>query len=642
MNLWHDSIKFNPVKIMKHPMDLTYWLLRKFFSFVLSIFFREMHARGRHNVPDGPVIFVIAPHHNQFVDPLAVMKTNPRQVRYIIAQKSMKRFFIGFLARLFRTVGVTRSIDLSKPLSGKMTMPDPTGHPRRLFCDRDVTNEIFSSNEIFLACGKSENVVERVDKHLVYLKQAITDEKSIMALSPSLGGVKARVSSTKINYDDFFYRVHEILNNNECVGIFPEGGSHDRPELLPFKSGFARIALGAMCKYPGLNVKIVPVGLSYFHAHRFRSRAAVEYGVPITVPLELVKMYEGTELERRKSCNELMQIVATAVMNVTVTAPDFQTLMVIQAVRRLYRPLNRKLTTVQKLELTRRLIKGYLMYKQDERITKLEKAVFEYNETLSHYGLQDHQVEQTCLFRINALFLLFFRLFLLILMGSVSLPGIIMSLPVFIPAKIISSKKAKEALNSSTVKIEGKDVLATWKLLVAMILAPLVYSFYIFLAFFLCNLYGYPHRLFVCTLITFAIPSISYVALKFGEQSRDIYKSLAPLTFAIRQSDQELSCELRKMRLSLSRQVNAVINELGPTLFPDFAALFLSDLEIPSSQQSAIGLKRVSSMISSWIISEDSCSTFDYSPYFVSPTSPVKCDEDAGIVLKNLRKQKVA
>ena len=32
------------------------------------------------------------------------------------------------------------------------------------------------------------------------------------------------------------------------------------------------MALGAMACYPDVQVKIVPVGLSYFHAHRFRSR----------------------------------------------------------------------------------------------------------------------------------------------------------------------------------------------------------------------------------------------------------------------------------------------------------------------------------------------------------------------------------
>ena len=59
------------------------------------------------------------------------------------------------------------------------------------------------------------------------------------------------------------------------TGIFPEGGSHDRTDLLPLKVGVALIAYSALEK-DGINVPIVPVGLNYFKAHRWRGRAVVE------------------------------------------------------------------------------------------------------------------------------------------------------------------------------------------------------------------------------------------------------------------------------------------------------------------------------------------------------------------------------
>lgn len=61
----------------------------------------------------------------------------------------------------------------------------------------------------------------------------------------------------------------------EILGIFPEGGSHDRTDLLPLKVGVALIAYSALEK-DGINVPIVPVGLNYFRAHRWRGRAVVE------------------------------------------------------------------------------------------------------------------------------------------------------------------------------------------------------------------------------------------------------------------------------------------------------------------------------------------------------------------------------
>jgi len=46
-----------------------------------------------------------------------------------------------------------------------------------------------------------------------------------------------------------YEEVWKALNSNSCIGIFPEGGSHDRTDLLPLKAGICIMALGAMQKY---------------------------------------------------------------------------------------------------------------------------------------------------------------------------------------------------------------------------------------------------------------------------------------------------------------------------------------------------------------------------------------------------------
>ncbi|KAH0076909.1 hypothetical protein KCU66_g21037, partial [Aureobasidium melanogenum] len=45
------------------------------FSVLVDLFFREVHPRSSWKVPrNGPVIIVAAPHANQFVDPLILMR----------------------------------------------------------------------------------------------------------------------------------------------------------------------------------------------------------------------------------------------------------------------------------------------------------------------------------------------------------------------------------------------------------------------------------------------------------------------------------------------------------------------------------------------------------------------------------------
>lgn len=88
------------------------------------------------------------------------------------------------------------------------------------------------------------------------------------------------------------------------------------------------MALGAMASNPSLRVRIVPVGLSYFHAHRFRSRAVVEFGSAIDVPDALVELFKKGGEEKRQASAELLDIVYDGLKTVTVRTPDYDTLMV--------------------------------------------------------------------------------------------------------------------------------------------------------------------------------------------------------------------------------------------------------------------------------------------------------------------------
>ncbi len=88
------------------------------------------------------------------------------------------------------------------------------------------------------------------------------------------------------------------------------------------------MALGAMANNPNVRVKIVPVELSYFHAHRFRSRAVVEFGGALDVPEELMEMFKQGGTQKREAVAKFLDLVYDALKTVTVRAPDYDTLMV--------------------------------------------------------------------------------------------------------------------------------------------------------------------------------------------------------------------------------------------------------------------------------------------------------------------------
>ena len=86
------------------------------------------------------------------------------------------------------------------------------------------------------------------------------------------------------------------------------------------------MALGTLAANPDCGLKIVPVGMNYFNAHKFRSRGVIEFGTPLDVPKELVEKFKHGE--RREAIGSMLETVYNALVTVTVTSPNYDTLMV--------------------------------------------------------------------------------------------------------------------------------------------------------------------------------------------------------------------------------------------------------------------------------------------------------------------------
>ncbi|KAG0218144.1 hypothetical protein B0O80DRAFT_444465 [Mortierella sp. GBAus27b] len=542
-----------------------------FFTILLDIFFREIRPRGAHKVPkQGPVIFVAAPHANQFVDPLVLMRECGRRVSFLAAKKSMDRKWIGAMARSMNSIPVERPQDAAKSGSGTIKLLDRYGDPLRITgFGTKFTKELMVGDQITLPkdVGASA-VVEIISDTELIVKKEFKDLKALeMLTSPE--GAKYKCMP-HMDQSKVYKTVFERLNAGHCVGIFPEGGSHDRAEMLPLKAGVTIMALGALAANPDLDLKIVCCGLNYFHPHRFRSRAVVEFSDPLTVSPELVEMYKKGGADKREACGKLLDIVYDSLKSVTLNAPDYETLMVIQAARRLYKPEHRKLQISQVVELNRRFAAGYLHFKDNPKVIETKDKVMHYNTQLRYHGLRDHQVNIR-LSRRHAIEVLISRVLQVIFFSILALPGTLMNLPVAIIARVISNKKAKEALAASTVKIAGRDVLATWKLLVALGLMPVLYFSYSVMVFLHCGRYDMTlkSRLLISWAAWALIPFVTYASIRFGEVGIDILKSIRPLFLSITGEDNTID-DLRRSRAELQKTINQLINELAPEIYPDF------------------------------------------------------------------------
>ncbi|CAG8554727.1 11358_t:CDS:2 [Dentiscutata erythropus] len=530
------------------------------FSIVLDVFFREIKPRGSHKVPrDGPVIFVAAPHANQFVDPLILMRHCKRRVSFLIAKKSMQRKGIGTIARYLDAIPVVRPQDLAVPGIGRIQLLNRKTEPTRITgIGTEFTKQFQVGWQIGLPKdrGSSEIIQIKSDTELI-VKREFKDLKSLEMLTHPEGTPFKCIP--QVDQTSVYSIVSERLNAGHCVGIFPEGGSHDRSEILPLKAGVTIMALGAVAANPNLNLKIVPCGLNYFHAHSFRSRAVVEFGAPISINPDLVEKYKQGGSSKREACSKLLETIYNGLRAVTVNTPDYDTLMFIQAGRRLYRPAHRKLQISQIVELNRRFIAGYEHFKDEPRVQDIRKRIATYNQLLKYYGLKDHQVNTSAIGGPRAAGLLLYRIMLLTTWSILGLPG-------------VSKKKAEEAVRISSVKIEGRDVLATWKLLVALVVTPLLYSFYTFIVVLVSfrKKWILKWKVFApiatfCTLVTG-----SYVTIRFVESGLDVYKSIRPLFLSLLPWTRPSIENLRAFREQLSDNLTDLINELAPKIYPDF------------------------------------------------------------------------
>ena len=68
--------------------------------------------------------------------------------------------------------------------------------------------------------------------------------------------------------------------------------------------------------------------MNYFHAHRFRSRAVIEFGNPISISSELVEKFKAGGAEKREACSSLLDSIYNALKTVTLNAGSYETLMV--------------------------------------------------------------------------------------------------------------------------------------------------------------------------------------------------------------------------------------------------------------------------------------------------------------------------
>jgi glycerol-3-phosphate O-acyltransferase/dihydroxyacetone phosphate acyltransferase len=178
------------------------------------------------------------------------MRVLNRRVSWLMAEKSFHVFFIGRAATIMGALPVARAQDDMKAGKGTVYLPDPENEPLLLRGrGTDFESALFmvgGSIHLPTVNGRAEklDIKEIKGPEEIILRKAVSSKVGIKQLTgkgtpngtPEVGFAGSKFKVTPhVDQTEVFNSVFGRLDTGGCIGIFPEGGSHDRAELLPLK-----------------------------------------------------------------------------------------------------------------------------------------------------------------------------------------------------------------------------------------------------------------------------------------------------------------------------------------------------------------------------------------------------------------------
>ncbi len=344
---------------------------------------------------------------------------------------------------------------------------------------------------------------------------------------------------TRLN-DAAFENMFVVLEQGGTIGIFPEGLSHDESQLSKLKTGAARLALGGAARTKG-PIAIVPCGLTFIHPRRFRSRVLVQFGPPLMIEASP----EPAAVKRVTS------EIDASLRRLTINAPDWDTVRALDTVRRLYQP--QEISIEDRVELARRFNTYYAAVAADPRVVELMGRVRTYQQKLDELGLTDRELARDLSkLEVGA------RMLRHIVLVAWWLPLTVPAAPLHIPP-LVFARIAGPRLTPR------KDVVATTKMMIGMLLVVLSYAVTIaYVAWRLGFWWG--------GFATILLPLSGWATLRVLDRLRLVRRGFGVLSRRMRFRSEVRA--LRLERVQLAQDVVRVVTEMKPA---DLDALFPAD-----------------------------------------------------------------
>lgn len=243
--------------------------------------------------------------------------------------------------------------------------------------------------------------------------------------------------------DKIFQKCYDHLTNGESIIIFPEGFSKTERRLRKFKTGTARIALGAEAQHKfNLGLTIITIGINYSNSHFFRSDLFLNIGTPIKLADYKKAYYENSFDTALKLTNDIKSELEKRI--VVIKDKDLDEL--IQNIEKIYRGQMRETVgqdtekNIQHFYMSKEIVNAVsYFYKNDKlRVVRVKHRIRNYLSKIKELELRDSQLRGS-----NVKQKYFLKLLFLVFTFPLFIFGLLNNYLPFKVAEIVSQKMLK-------------------------------------------------------------------------------------------------------------------------------------------------------------------------------------------------------
>lgn len=299
--------------------------------------------------------------------------------------------------------------------------------------------------------------------------------------------LKEGYSELKKN-DKTFEECRNLLSDNKTILLFPEAICIQEKRLQPLKKGLTRILFQTEELFDfKKEVLVLPIGLNYSDAKKFRSKLFINFGDPISI-----KKYEELyKQDKVKAINEFTKMLEQEMTKLIIVIKNKEHDELVEGITELYLHYWMKdeqydLKNIEKQFYVRKDIAEMVNYFDSQNITLLEslkKTIIPYRKNLQKLDLRDHLLRPEIINKMNiGNFLLDF---IIIWFGiPIYLIGLLMNFPPYFISRDFADKKVKNVEFYASIYLNMSMLLWVLYYGIQLFVIALVFRSWIFLGIY--------------------------------------------------------------------------------------------------------------------------------------------------------------